>query len=229
LAAKSEPAEIAAELAKTSLPDRYAEKLRGVTFLQVLYLLGIAAGVAAIAWAVAFERLPALQGGYLMLCAVLTGASFFKFLQSLDQENFMFIESHWGGLGGGLGGWRVSRSLTYFVTTAGLAVLLWSGITGVRAAGDDQREERLDGLVERYYPAIQVARQNGILLQVRLSGTRLLLAGWTPGRDATDKFWDAIKQASPAWAVETDVELRSPVSNENDASGSAKGPEAPRK
>src|SRR5689334_19618338 len=33
------------------------------------------------------------------------------------------IESHWGGFGGGLGGWQISRSLVYLIASLGFAIL----------------------------------------------------------------------------------------------------------
>jgi hypothetical protein len=41
---------------------------------------------------------------------------FFLFIQSMRYGSRLGIESHWGGFGGGLGGWRLSRSLAYLVS-----------------------------------------------------------------------------------------------------------------
>jgi hypothetical protein len=46
-----------------------------------------------------------------------------KFLKSIRFEPLQ-VESHWGGLGGGLGGWRLSRSLTYLLVLLAFSVLL---------------------------------------------------------------------------------------------------------
>jgi hypothetical protein len=45
------------------------------------------------------------------------------FLQLLQEGDTPQIESHWGGIGGGLGGWRMSRSLGYLLVAAALTVL----------------------------------------------------------------------------------------------------------
>ena len=37
------------------------------------------------------------------------------FLVSLSKGESPFIETHWGGLGGGLGGWTISRSMAYLI------------------------------------------------------------------------------------------------------------------
>jgi hypothetical protein len=36
-------------------------------------------------------------------------------IQDLGAGKQLMVETHWGGLGGGLGGWRISRPAIYFV------------------------------------------------------------------------------------------------------------------
>lgn len=43
------------------------------------------------------------------------------FVSSLEDGQWPAFESHWGGLGGGLGGWRVSPSLLYLLGALGFA------------------------------------------------------------------------------------------------------------
>ena len=69
-------------------------------------IVGIAAAVLAIA----------LFGWF---TALLTFRSIF----SIDEGSALEVESHWGGFGGGLGGWRFSRSLSYL-----LAALAFGGL-----------------------------------------------------------------------------------------------------
>lgn len=62
-----------------------------------------------------------LVGGALIGLGLLAGASFVALLASRDELKF---EGHWGGFGGGLGGWTISRSLTYLITAIFFSTLL---------------------------------------------------------------------------------------------------------
>jgi hypothetical protein len=46
----------------------------------------------------------------------------------------LWIETHWGGLGGGLGGWRVSQALAYLLLAAIMGGLLVAAAVGLRPA-----------------------------------------------------------------------------------------------
>jgi hypothetical protein len=45
------------------------------------------------------------------------------FVRVLERGVNLQVESHWGGIGGGLGGWRVSSSLTYLAMAAVFGIL----------------------------------------------------------------------------------------------------------
>src|SRR5262249_51039509 len=138
--------------------------------------------------------MPAPHAAFLMAVIVLTGTGFVLFVRSLETEKRLFIESHWGGLGGGLGGWRVSRSLTYLLVTVPLALLLWHGmqIYSVRADASYR--------LERYLPALDEAeRQDVKHLVVTIWGGKLHLTGIAPNVAAVDSVWNLIKQANPAY------------------------------
>jgi hypothetical protein len=72
------------------------------------------------------------QGGIqLLLAALLTvfvsltiafGAAA---IHGLNEGEDFSIESHWGGLGGGLGGWRVSNPLIFLIATLFSAALTY--------------------------------------------------------------------------------------------------------
>lgn len=125
----------------------------------------------------------------------------------------MFMESHWGGLGGGLGGWRISRSATYFVVMAASTALLVSSLSGAQGASEASRQQRFETLFETYYPAIQVGRQSKMVLHAGIAGSRLSIAGSSPNPDATNAFWDAVKQCSSSWSSELTVQLGTIASN----------------
>ena len=53
------------------------------------------------------------HGIALGLLALFTVVFLFLFIRTLERGGTPQFESHWGGIGGGLSGWRVSTSLTY--------------------------------------------------------------------------------------------------------------------
>jgi hypothetical protein len=75
-------------------------------------LLLLQAGSRAVADSSGVERwfAPAVAGALLLIVSALL----WGFRQSARDEPPR-IESHWGGLGGGLGGWRMSASLGYLI------------------------------------------------------------------------------------------------------------------
>jgi hypothetical protein len=46
-----------------------------------------------------------------------------RLIRSLEDGELLGIESHWGGLGGGVGGWRISMPVAYFIGVATFAAL----------------------------------------------------------------------------------------------------------
>jgi len=47
--------------------------------------------------------------------AITTGIFLQRFVKAIDAEKKLSAESHWGGFGGGLGGWQISASLAYLL------------------------------------------------------------------------------------------------------------------
>jgi hypothetical protein len=46
-----------------------------------------------------------------------------RLIRSLEDGQQLGVESHWGGLGGGVGGWRISMPVAYFIGVAAFAAL----------------------------------------------------------------------------------------------------------
>lgn len=174
------------------------------SIIQIACMFGIVAGAAVLGYASLIHRsMSALHAGFLMVVIVLTGTSFVLFSRSLEAEKQLFIESHWGGLGGGLGGWRVSRSLTYLLVTVPLALLLWHSVQTYPLRTDAGYR------LERYLPAIDEAqRQNVKQLTVRVSDDKLFLSGTAPNISAANSVWNLIKQANPTYDdIEVDFSI----------------------
>lgn len=68
----------------------------------------------------------------LLLLLALTVSLVLLFIRSVGVDTPR-VESHWGGLGGGLGGWEFSRSLAYLVAAVSFAIL---SITVLKGAAD---------------------------------------------------------------------------------------------
>jgi len=75
------------------------------------------------------------------LVALALGTTYFLFLfvQRLEQGGPPEIETHWGGIGGGLGGWRMSRSLGYLLVAMALSALFTFFLLRFDAAGRTER------------------------------------------------------------------------------------------
>lgn len=92
-----------------------------------------------------------------LLLAVLLGAAlafFFLAFTETARGGPPSVESSWGGLGGGLGGWRLSPALVYFLTALFLAGLFgyladrvvgskefhaWSGVPAVESRQETEK------------------------------------------------------------------------------------------
>lgn len=76
-----------------------------------------------------------------------------RFLASMDQpepgRGAFWVESRWGGLGGGLGGWRVSNALVYLMLLAILGGLMLAAGTFIpsssRESGKPEQKAAADG------------------------------------------------------------------------------------
>jgi hypothetical protein len=63
------------------------------------------------------------HGIALTILAIATLVFLFLFVRMIERGIAPQIETSWGGLGGGLGGWRISSSLTYLTMAAMFGVL----------------------------------------------------------------------------------------------------------
>jgi hypothetical protein len=130
------------------------------------------------------------RAAYVLITSYLLVLSAYLFVRTIEGGERIEFQSHWGGLGGGLGGWRVSRPLVFLLTTALTFALFANAVTGPRV-----------DLRERYRVAIQFAGSKGIHCDDRgIVNSRLVLgcSGKTVGSADYEQFWDHIKWANPA-------------------------------
>jgi hypothetical protein len=63
------------------------------------------------------------HGVALGMLGLVTAAFLILFVRALERGVTLQVESHWGGLGSGLGGWRMSSSLTYLLVATAFGML----------------------------------------------------------------------------------------------------------
>jgi hypothetical protein len=183
--------------------------LTGLWRAVVVISTGAAAG-AIIVYAVVVSRtVPPTRGAYLLLLIGLLALTFTLFLDRLRKSGRLAVESHWGGLGGGLSGWRVSDTLTFLLLSIGLFALLVIAIGG-ETPGPDLLERYI---LDRYRTALNLAGQNGIKFERReMVGRKLLLKGTAPSQAAANQFWDQVKLANPIYDdVTPDISITAPT------------------
>lgn len=83
-------------------------------------------------------RLEPSVAALLGISAIAGAALLIAMFRALSQGDRFEIESHWGGLGGGLGGWRVSKPLVFL-----LAVLAIIGMAALAARPPEQKQKEL--------------------------------------------------------------------------------------
>src|SRR5262249_25950426 len=59
------------------------------------------------------------------------GVFFWRFYRSMDAGEELRIDYRWGGLGGGLGGWRISKPVGYLFAAFALGGLLAVSVVGL--------------------------------------------------------------------------------------------------
>lgn len=84
--------------------------------------------VGFLGFAVYRHETSSLLAALLVFMGGLTAWFLALFLQAVDKDGPPHFETNWGGIGGGLGGWRFSASLIYLICffVAGAVVLVVS-------------------------------------------------------------------------------------------------------
>jgi len=175
---------------------------------MIVAAFGSSAGFVAYQ-AVIRNTIPVTRAIFLVLLILSTGSCFVLFLYNLEfGDGRLEITSHWGGLGGGLGGWRVSKSFTYLLATTGLVALL---ATVISHQVEMPKPSLLDPyLLERYRSTIQLSQRLGVKnLTYKVVDAKLVLSGVTDQINAS-KVWDEIKLANPNY---DDIQVNFTIQN----------------
>lgn len=102
----------------------------------VLSLALVAGLAAAVRWRDLDLGVAVLAGFFGLLTAFFAGRFALAVERDPDRPG---LESHWGGLGGGLGGWRVSTSLVYLMAAVAFGGLL-ALTAGLALSGADGKD-----------------------------------------------------------------------------------------
>lgn len=162
-----------------------------------LSICPVAAVTAAglIIYGVLTRRLTPVHGAYLVLLFAIFALTFTLFLfYSFTRIDGIWVESNWGGLGGGPSGWSISTPLVYLLIAAVVLALLVMAISSERPPADKPPAD----LRERYRSAVNLGMQKGIQFETPVvAGGKLLLKGTAPSQAVVNQFWDQLKLANP--------------------------------
>lgn len=104
------------------------------------------------------------------------------------------FEGHWGGLGGGVGGWRISQSIVYLV----LAVAMGLMGTNIAITLINRRPPAI-AAVDKYQSVVRLMAQLNVrAIQTYEQGNKVTIKGEAPDEAAKDRIWDQIKLVNPA-------------------------------
>ena len=103
------------------------------------------------------------------------------------------IEGHWGGLGGGLGGWRIAPSILFLIAALGMGSITASLANNLAARPADRT-----GLSEKYQPVIRLMAELRVRnIQWWEQSGKLRLQGEAADAIVKNRIWDQIKLVNP--------------------------------
>jgi hypothetical protein len=91
---------------------------------DALPLLGYTCLLGGLLYAWKYEGMSFSKAALIAFFAGLAVWFFTRFADSIQVDGAPHIESHWGGLGGGVGGWRISSSLVYLAGAIAFGIIL---------------------------------------------------------------------------------------------------------
>ena len=172
----------------------------------LICVVATAAAIALVVYGMWRHDVLPMHGAYLIVLLALLALSFTLFLDAIFRGGRIAVESNWGGLGGGLGGWRISSPLAFLLLSIGLFTLLTAAVS---ASGPGTTTI----LMERYGAAINFAKQNGIKFDKdEVVSGKLVLKGTAPSQNIADAFWNQLTLANPLHNdVVAEIAVKSPT------------------
>jgi uncharacterized membrane protein YidH (DUF202 family) len=121
-----------------AMPRSEDEPLERVNVRLAFGVAVVALGVVLVAAAGARTVEP-LRAGLMIVCGIVTLALAYATMIAIDRPDGFSFETHWGGLGGGMGGWRASRAVILF-----MLLLVFAGATVTSALWQPGQTEEAD-------------------------------------------------------------------------------------
>jgi hypothetical protein len=92
-------------------------------FIDFVCLLGVVGSFLFLGAALALGSPQLGRSAVMLFLACMSLLFVWKLLSELRAGDRLSIESHWGGFGNGLGGWRLSSSLVYLVAAISFGII----------------------------------------------------------------------------------------------------------
>lgn len=164
----------------------------------LICMVATAAAIVLVAYGIWRHDILPMRGAYLIILLALLALSFTLFLDAIFRGARIRVESNWGGLGGGLGGWGISSPLAFLILSIGLFTLLMVAVSAYSPGTTTMADNGHPDLMERYRAAINFAAQNGIKFEKgEVVGGKLVLKGTAPSQDIANAFWNQLTLANP--------------------------------
>jgi len=115
--------------------------------------------------------------------------SYWSLFSMLRYGARLSIDAHWGGLGGGLGGWRISPALAFLILGTVALSLLFLGLPKIPTSPD---------LKLKYGSMLRVARLQGVTVKnFHVEGDRLIFNASATDEKQINRVWDHVKLIDP--------------------------------
>lgn len=111
------------------MPAPASRRVWPIVLTSVLFDLALATALGA---AIGRGELPVGRGGTAFLFGSVMIFFLGSFAAAMRSSTWPTVETSWGGLGGGLGGWRISPAVLYLV-----AALVFGGMLTALSLPDD--------------------------------------------------------------------------------------------
>jgi hypothetical protein len=123
---------------------------------------------------------------------MLMGYFLFLFASRENRNEGPQFEGHWGGLGGGMSGWRISPSILFLV------VAVVSGVMATDITISLINRRPLVA-VEKYQSVVRLMAQSNVKgIQIYEEKGKVILHGEAPDEETKNRIWDQIKLVNPA-------------------------------
>jgi hypothetical protein len=116
------------------------------------------------------------------------------FVLAAQQDSRPQFEGSWGGLGGGVGGWRISISVIFLSIAIALGIMATNIATTLI-----NRRPSASVAVDKYQSVVRLMAQSNVRsIQAYEKGNKAIIKGEAPNVEVKNRIWDQIKLVNPA-------------------------------